>query len=293
MNFRNILQEIQQADPEVFEKLSGRRHILKNFGSKVALAALPLAIGSMFKKAYGKSTISSVADVLNFALELEYFEYNYYHTAMATGSNTTTYLVPPADRAGFQMVEDHEKAHVNFLRTAIDAMGLVPFTPNNYVGNPVTGNPFTPPSYDFTARNTFRVFDNYAGFLELAQTFEDTGVRAYQGQLPDLLGNTDGVLTQVLQISTVEARHAAYIRLVRRLGLGAIDNPKPWITNNIPPIISLQPNYLGEDNTVQKGVEVTSIAGYNGNIPKTAATEAFDEPLDKATVASLIAPFKR
>ena len=56
MDFRNILQEIEKTDPEVYERLNGRRHVLKSFSSKVALAALPFAIGSMFKKAYGRTT---------------------------------------------------------------------------------------------------------------------------------------------------------------------------------------------------------------------------------------------
>ena len=105
MNIKNILQEIEQTDPEVYEKLSGRRHILKSFGSKVAVAALPLAIGSLFKKAYGKTTDTLISS-LNFALELEYFEYNFYHTALAVGSNTTAMLIPTTDRPGFQMIEE-------------------------------------------------------------------------------------------------------------------------------------------------------------------------------------------
>ena len=75
MDLKNILQEIEKADPEVYEKLSDRRGILKSFGSKVAVAALPFALGSLFKKVYGKNTDTVVA-ALNFARELEYFEYN-------------------------------------------------------------------------------------------------------------------------------------------------------------------------------------------------------------------------
>jgi hypothetical protein len=293
MNFNNILQEIEKADPEVYEKLSGRRHILKSFGSKVALAALPLALGSMFKKAYGKTT-DSVISSLQFALELEYFEYNFYHTANNTGSNTTNTLIPAADRAGFLLVENEEKAHINFLRTTIDTLGAVPFTPNYYTGDPITGNPYSPASYDFTAHSTFGTFSDYGSFLDLAIAFEDTGIRAYQGQIPNLLANDNDILTQVLQLSSVEARHASFARLVRRFYNTATFQigTKPWITTNFPPAVPLQPNYMGEDNTVQRGVDITSLTGYTGTISNSAATEAFDEPMDKATVTSLLAQFK-
>lgn len=294
MNFNSILQEIEKADPEVYEKLSGRRHILKSFGSKVAMAALPMALGSMFKKAYGKTTVGTVVSTLQFALELEYLEYNFYHTANNTGSNTTDTLIPAADRPGFQIVENDERLHVNFLRTTLDTLGAVPFTPNNYTGDPITGNPYSPASYDFTAHGAFPVFSNYATFLDVAIGFEDTGVRAYQGQLPNLLGSNE-VLTAALRISTVEARHASFIRLIRRFYNAPATfqyGTKPWITTNFPPAVALQPNYMGEDNTIQKGVDITSLPGFTGTISAAAASEAFDEPLDDTTVVSLIAPFK-
>ena len=50
MNFRNILHDIEKTDPEVYEKLSGRRQVLKSFGAKVAVAALPLAIASLLER---------------------------------------------------------------------------------------------------------------------------------------------------------------------------------------------------------------------------------------------------
>ena len=49
--------------------------------------------------------------------------------------------------------------------------------------------------------------------LGIAQLLEDTGVRAYKGRAGELLG-TD-LLTVALQIHSVEARHAAKIRVMR------------------------------------------------------------------------------
>ncbi len=290
MNFKNILREIEQADPGVYEKQSDRRNLLRNLGSKAAMAAVPFALGSLFTtKTYAKTT-DSILNSLNFILELEYFQYNLYHTALATGSNSTTYLIPPADRDGFLMIEGHQKAHITFLRNAIDPMGAVPFTPNLYTADPVTGNPYTPPSYDFTAHANFRIYENYDAFLSLAQAFEDMMVRAYQGQLSNLLANTNDILTQVLQMSTVEARHAAYIRNVRR-DRGAIDIPKPWVTLNTAPEIRLINFYLQEDNVIQKGMNITSLTDGTRTVNATAASEAFDEPFTQANVTTLIAPF--
>ena len=285
MNFKNILQEIEKADQGGYQKLTDRRGALKSFGSKMALASMPLVVGSLFKKAYGKTTLSTVFNVLNFLLELEYFEYNYYHQANNTGA-----LIAVADQPGFALIEAQEKNQLNFLRSLINNMGGIPFTPSGYTANPVTGNPYSPSSYDFTAGNQYAVFNNYGAFLTMAQTFEDTMVRAYQGQLPDLLGYQSDVLIQVLQLSSVDARHASFVRLVRR-NAGAIDVPKPWITNNIPPSSNLQAFYLGEDNQTQRGINIYSLPGVSGDLSETNATEAFDEPLDMATVNSLLAPF--
>src|SRR5437868_6401073 len=98
MNIRNILQEIGKADPEVYEQLSDRRGMLKSFGAKVAVAALPLAAGSLFKKAYGKTTNAQI-DALNYLLQLEYFQYTFYRTA-----NNTVGLIPAGDLPGFQKI---------------------------------------------------------------------------------------------------------------------------------------------------------------------------------------------
>lgn len=284
MNFRNILQEISKTDPEIYDRLSSRRQVFGSFGSKVAAVALPLAVSSMFKKAYGK-TSSSVIEILNYALELEYFEFNFYHTANNTGA-----LIPASDLPGYLAIEEQEKAHVNFLRATINNLGSVPFTPKYYTGNPVTGNPYAPASYDFTAGGKYDIYHSYPVFTTLAEAFEDVGVRAYIGQAENLLPNQNDLLVQLMQISVVEARHAAWVRHTRRQ-MGELDYPKPWITKNAPPAISLQPYYLGEDNQTQRGVEITQLPTNTGTVPKTAATEAFDEPMNMATITNLITPF--
>lgn len=291
MNFKNILREIEKSDPEVYERLSDRRHILKSFGAKVAVAALPIAIGSMFKKAYGKTAAASdVINALNFALQLEYFEFNFYHQANHTGG-----LIPAADQGGFVAIEGHELAHIRFLNNVVTTLGGVPYTPSGYPGPNSTIPEYIPYGvYNFTAGTTYHTFSDYPTFLMLAEVFEDTGVRAYQGAVPTLIGST--VLGQAMQIASTEGRHAAHVRLLRRNApISAVEKPAPWITNNIPPAAQFQPFYNGEENTTQiGGVDISSLPdsySSSGMVPTLSATAAFDEGNDSGTILSLMQPF--
>ncbi|MEO5500526.1 MAG: ferritin-like domain-containing protein [Ginsengibacter sp.] len=281
MNLQNILSEIEKTDPEVYDRLDTRRGVMKNFAKtsgKVALAAIPFALGSMFQKAYGGPTAPTdlILDTLNFALTLEYLESNFYIKALASG------IIPAgAEKNAIQVISDHETAHVNFLKTAITAAG----------GTPVS---FTAAQFDFTAKGTFpTVFSDYGVLLAVAQTFEDTGVRAYKGQAPNLMANND-YLTAALQIHSVEARHAAHLREMRKANGSLVPagvDVKPWITLNQSGIATsaVQASYNGEENVVQGGVTITNIGGLP--ISQAAASESFDEPLTKEQVTAIVTPF--
>ena len=276
MNLLNIITEIEKKDPEVYDRLNDRRAALKNFtgfAGKVAAVSIPFALGSMFKKAYGQTT-TSIVSVLNFALTLEYLESEFYIAGVSRGAA----LIPAADMPAFTTIRDHEVAHVAFLRAAISGAG---------------GTPVAKPVFDFTAGNGNNmgpyadVMTNYATFLAVAQAFEDTGVRAYKGQAGNLMSNKD-VLTAALRIHSVEARHAAHVRKVRK-DRGATNND-PWITgNNAGGIPGIAAVYAGEENTMQAGIQITSINGLA--ISVDAATEAFDEPLTMAQVLTIVDPF--
>lgn len=271
MNLLNIVNEIEKTDPEVYERLDDRRGALKQFTSfagKVAAVSLPFMLGSMFKKAYGQTT-TSVVDVLNFALTLEYLESEFYKKVA-----TLTSVVPTTDMPGFVSIRDHEVAHVNFLRTAIQGAG----------GTPVS---YTAAQFDFTAHGAFPdVFTNYNTLLAVSQAFEDTGVRAYKGQAGNLMSNKT-VLQAALQIHSVEARHASHIRYLRQKRGAAV---KPWITgNDTGGINGVAAVYAGEENTMQAGVQITGINGTG--ISANAASESFDEPLTKDQVTAIVTPF--
>lgn len=281
MNLQNILSEIEKTDPEVYDRLDTRRNVMKSFArtsGKIAVASIPFALGSMFQKAYSSPSAPTdiIIDTLNFALTLEYLESNFYIKAVASG------IIPSGNELkALTIIRDHEKEHVNFLSTAISAAG----------GTPVS---FTAESFDFTAKGTFpNVFTDYGTLLAVAQTFEDTGVRAYKGQASNLMTNND-YLTAALQIHSVEARHAAHLREMRQSNGFLVPSGvtvKPWITLAESGIAysAVQASYEGEDTVIQAGIAITNIAGKE--ISAQAASEAFDEPLTKDQISAIVKPF--
>jgi rubrerythrin len=141
-----------------------------------------LAVGPFVRKALAMSGGSDV-DILNFALTLEYLESTFYAEAKsrAKASGELKSLV--------NMLAKDEQQHVEALEGTIKQLG---------------GKPVAKPKFDFPYNGT-------SGFLKLAQTFEDTGVSAYNGAAPMI--KSKEVLAAAGSIVQVEARHAAAIRL--------------------------------------------------------------------------------
>jgi rubrerythrin len=139
-------------------------------------------VGPYVRKALAMGGNSDV-DILNFALTLEYLESTFYKEAMtrAKASGELKSLI--------NLLADDEKQHVEGLTATIKSLG---------------GKPVAEPKFDFSYSDT-------AGFLKLAQTFEDTGVSAYNGAGPAI--KSKAVLAAAGSIVQVEARHAAAIRL--------------------------------------------------------------------------------
>ncbi|MFT3823464.1 MAG: ferritin-like domain-containing protein [Chitinophagaceae bacterium] len=278
MNIAHIISEIEKKDPEIYDRLSPRRKVMQQFartGKKIVLSALPLALSSMFNKAYGRD-VTAIADVLQYALKLEYLEAAFYTKVI--DSTDIVPMGPPKD--AFKQIYDHEKAHVALLQSTITGLGV---------------SPISEPSFDFTAGNgsgngPFKnVFGDYSLLLSVAQTLEDTGVRAYKGRIADLVDSND-ILTVALQIHSVEARHASHIRSMRR-ALADSTAIKPWITGKDTAGIGavVQASYNGEESTTQLKINLVNMNGTN--ISADTASEAFDEPLAEDAVLAIIDPF--
>ena len=192
------------------------------------------------------------ADVLNFALNLEYLEANYYYLA-AFGSNiytpnpnlpsgamvqgitgvgnqglVTTKIgstkVPFSSiQVGSYAVETavEEGRHVNFLRNALGAAAVAQPPINLDAGAAgVATNPTTA-AFNVLAgaagiASTFDPFVSDATFLIGAFIFEDAGVTAYHGAAPVLSAASrlpsSGVFAAAAGILAVEAYHAGLVR---------------------------------------------------------------------------------
>ncbi len=137
-------------------------------------------------------------DILNFALTLEFLETAFYTMALKQVKGLSGDVKEIATT-----LRDNEAEHVDALTATIKDLG---------------GKPVKAPGVDFGD-----AFSSEDAFLELAQTFEDLGVGAYNGAGP-MIESTE-VLAAAGSIVQVEGRHAGVIRLLRgeRIAPGAFD----------------------------------------------------------------------
>lgn len=324
MNFFEILSEIEKVDPEVYGRLDSRRSVFKHMGGlgqKLSAAALPLAVGAIFNKAYAQTPAGlAVNDVLNFALKLEYLEMYFYQ------QRTALVGLSSVNASALTLIATDEANHVKFLRGVLAGAAIADPTAAafDYTGARGVAGAVGP----FADYRT-----NPATYLALAQSFEDTGVRAYKGAAPltSIMANQT-VLTAALNIHSVEARHASHIRSMRRAGVASTmpsqgipispydAKPKSWISGTdaggaaamYTSLIYGQGNDSGkatygakaavgtaanvtfpaEDNVSQGGVALSTTTSTNFmNFPASAFSEAFDEGLDVGTVAAIANPF--
>lgn len=275
----NIIKFLDEFTSEsLTQKVSSRRDVFGTFGSlskKAALAAIPFGLATASGKAYAQNSNKAHVGPLNLALTLEYLEAEFYIKALDSG-------VLPSGRPEdvYNQISKHESAHVTFLE--------------NELGEEAVAKP----TFDFTVGGMFDPFNEngigqetaYAQLLALAQAFEDTGVRAYKGQAPNLMDTP--YLTAALQIHSVEARHASEIRRLRATVLGDVlnDNALGWITlNNRGPGMpeATQAVYDGEENITQGGVNLVTATGFDA----TSVSQSFDEPISGETAVAIASLF--
>ena len=144
------------------------------------------AVGPFVREALAQEGGGDV-EILNFALTLEYLEAAYY----TQGLKRVRGLSGDAKSLATE-IRDNENEHVTALMDTIKQLG---------------GMAVKAPGVNFG-----KAFANQKSFLTLAQTFEDTGVSAYNGAAPAI--ESAEVLGAAGSIVQVEARHAAAIRLL-------------------------------------------------------------------------------
>ncbi len=124
------------------------------------------------------------ADILNFALTLEYLEAAFYNEkGPQVGLSGTA-------KSYAKLFGEQEADHVSALTTTIKQLGAKPVAKPTFVF-PVT---------------------NQSSFLALASVLENTGVGAYNGAGPSIKNKE--VLAAAGSIVQVEARHAADVNLL-------------------------------------------------------------------------------
>jgi hypothetical protein len=214
----------------IAEKRSSRRNILRSVAAgSFAVAAgvvLPGCGGSGTKSAGSGVGTVAPTDILQFALNLEYLEAQYYLYATTgqglsaadsgTSSTTVTGDVDPTTGAvafvnygGIaKEIAMDELNHVRFLRSALTAAGLTPVT------RPAIDlvNSFNAAASAAGIGASFNPFASELNFILGAFVFEDVGVTAYHGGAPSLAGSA--YLSPAAGILGTEAYHAGAIRSI-------------------------------------------------------------------------------
>jgi hypothetical protein len=204
---------------------TGRRDFFRAFGMATALGG-GLTLMSRGDSAQAQATPTD-ADVLNFALNLEYLEANFYSMAvlgemlppsmltgtgtpgLATGGRQVTFSDPVVAQLAREITLN-ERTHVSFLRSQLGSAAIA---------QPTIDLSVSPTSaFSMAARSAGLIgagesFDPYASeenFLLAAYLFEDVGVTAYKGSAALLTNAT--FIDAAAGILAVEAYHSAMLR---------------------------------------------------------------------------------
>jgi Ferritin-like domain len=199
---------------EVIERIvnspSDRRKFLKRVGATgIGVAAATMVGGSILSKAAYASSAITDADILNFALNLEYLEAEFY--AMATYGATLVELgvLTTAEESGpttgGNMVPDFGGSPLAFLATALRNNEIAHV---KYLRSALGSAAVKKPAINLAALGYG--FANVDNWLELARQFEDVGVSAYLGAAPLISSKT--YLAAAGAILATEAQHSGSIR---------------------------------------------------------------------------------
>jgi len=275
---------------ELYQKGISRRNFLAAVGAVGAASALA-GCGTDNGLASGTSTATAYTDVdiLNFALNLEYLEAEFYlHAATGSGLATSDIGSNPGTVTGGAQVTGLTSAQQNILNEiAYDEQEHVRFL-RSALGSSAVARPAIDLTNSFNAlasaagiASTFNPYANFDAFAVGAFIFEDVGVTAYAGAAPliSTAGITAGYLAAAAGIMAVEAYHAAYVRTY--LTAQAIANSSYAYLGYANKVSALR-------STLGGGNETTLLVP-TGTVPVTATAIPTPSSIVAATSANAIA----
>ena len=221
-------QQLLEVFDNRVERRTERREFFRKFAGAATVAG-GLAVASSGSQVFAQAAPSD-ADILNFALNLEYLEAQFYMYA-ATGSGLPANLLTGTGTQGAviggrkvnftdpvvsqyaQEIAADEVAHVTFLRTALGGSAVA--QPAIDVGGTDPNGAFSSAARSAGLVGPGVAFDPYAtdeNFLLGAFIFEDVGVTAYKGAAPLITSKV--FLEAAAGLLAVEAYHASLVRTV-------------------------------------------------------------------------------
>lgn len=176
-------------------------------------------------------------DILNFALNLEYLEAEFYlRAATGSGLSSKDALTGAGTVTGGAAVQGFSAAMQQYaVEIAQDELNHVRAIQATITKN--NGTPVARPNIDFTNAfnalasaagigSSFDPFSSPSAFLVGAFVFEDVGVTAYTGAAPAITDT--GILSAAAGIQAVEAYHAAEIRTLL-VGMAAANKDQTYV----------------------------------------------------------------
>jgi hypothetical protein len=198
---------------EVIERIinnpSDRRKFIKRVGATGLGVAAASMLGGSLSKVQAASAITD-ADILNFALNLEYLEAEFY--SMATYGSTLLELgvITSSEQSGpttgGNMVPDFGGSPLAFLATALRVTEIDHV---KYLRAALGSAAVLKPTINLNALGYG--YSSVDSFLKLSRQFEDVGVSAYLGAAPLISSKT--YLAAAGAILATEAQHSGSIRL--------------------------------------------------------------------------------